>query len=534
MKTLPWKNILLLWLALAIITTSVPFVHWLRRPPGTVYTGYTYESVGDIFVYLNLIEQGKNGAVVFQDFFTSEKSQGGLFNPLFLVLGKTAAVFHLSPLVIWHIARVVLLFFFLFVLVKLVETLRLPSRTSWVAVLFVLCTGGVWLANSEAATFLSLLYSPMVTWSLTTTALVMLLLIRSPQKKPSIVTALLFILLGVLQAFIQPYVLILWLGLGSVFLAVEAFFFQRSLLNAVLTLAPLALGVILGYAGVTYEVMSSSVLSAWSHNAVVPPWAWYQVDLFFGALLPLALFGARKFRHRFIESSDRGIRMIFLWLLVAFVFSRSPYPYAYRLMLYVHLPLAVAAALGAVWLWDHTKKSYVARTALCFLFILAISDPLHHMQKNFTTKPGIPIFRYLQPEDVAATQWVRQHTPPDSVFLTAPAWDSLFATSAYRKVYVTEGWQTVDFMEKITQSLAVYAGHMSPDEFFHFLQQNGIRYVVLSAWERNAASIAAQHFAEPRNVLEYQFAFQPSAYPYLSLVYDHGTFQIYEVAERYK
>ncbi len=519
--------LVVVWMLVSILMLSVPFVHWARRPAGSVYTGNTYESVGDVFVYLNFIDQAAHGVWRFQNFFTPEPHQGILINPLLFILGVGSRVTHLSPLVWWHVGRTVLLFPLLVLLFVFARKLSNHVPRQWFLWSVVLASGAVWLIHAESSTFVAALYSPLQIWSLTSLVAVMLVLLRWYERGVRFWEGILLVVAGIVQATVQPYGLLLWAAIPGAFLALEAVRGQIRWRRAAGVFLPFALATFAGYAVVLYEVGSSPLLRIWSLQAAGTPWPWIAVGLSSLYLLPFAVLGLVAVRHRFLSSP--ALRLIGVWLVIAALLTRSPYPYAYRLMLFFHIPLALFVGYGLWALWQRTRRRYAWRVALLFACVPLISGNLYHLYANYTGRYPLAAYRYVPKAEAEALRWIRNSTPPTSLLLASPNWDTLLAQQAYRRVFVTEGWQTVGYWKRIQEALAVYGGQFDEDALRRFVQDNGVTHILLSDWERRAAEDVARRFLSARLARQYSYGFSPARYDFLQLVYDEGGVTIYEV-----
>lgn len=524
---MPWRFLVIVFLCVAVVTTSLPVIDWLRRPTGSSFTGYSYESVGDIFFYLTLIEQAKNGALLFRNFMTPETHDPVLLNPLFLALGWVARLLHLTPLMAWHVGRVVLVFPFFLILYRFLQQIGLNKRLTDISFLFVVFSGGVYLRNHEASTFLSLLFSPLSILSLTTTLLFFSLTLRHLRERWSTVRVLLLVALGVLQAVTHPYILTVWLLVPLVILFMRILRRPEKLGASVVKALPY---VVVGASSFLYFILyvaRAPVLVNWANGAVNLPWWPSQTLSFFGVLLPLAVVGFWKFRRALATNPMLGLLCI--WLVVNFILSRSPYLYAGRLMLTLHLPLAVFAAIGTMVIWERVKGRVSLIVAFVFMLSLALPDNLRHLQENVSATYTYNHFRYLSEADTRGFQWIRTHTPADAVILHAPSWDTLVAQQSYRQVFCTAGPITAHFPRGIFECLAIYAGLYDSERFLKVIQKVDVDYMIIADQDRQSGHAEADRFENPDYRVQYAFNFHPGMYQYLKQVYDQEGFQIYEV-----
>lgn len=531
--TTPRRFLIAVGLCLSIITTAVPVIAWLQRPAGTVYTGYSYESYGDIFVYLNFIEQAKNGAPLFTQYFVSVPHAPALFNPLFLVMGWTARLLHLPALVAWHLGRIALLWLFLWMLWKFLRRLSLTEGERHVAVLSVVATGAVYLNNRESATFLSLLSSPMAIASIILPLVYFLTVLRTLERGLSWRRAVMLLAIAALQATVQPYTMPFWAVLLLTLFFVEAMLRRRTTLRSVGLLLWCVLPIVMAYSAVVFVVLQSDALLTWSQNAVFRTWRWQHVVSALLPLLPLAAVGAWRFRSRL--ATHTPILLLVLWLPLALAFSQSPYPYASRTMLLAHLPLAMLAAIGGAALWRAQRARFAVRSLVLLLFVLSLSDNLHHLVANATQRfdqygnSFVRVFSHLTPDDQAALRWLRTETPKDAVILSAPVWDTLLAGVTHRYPYVTV--MSARKEQRFVEAWQIYAGQYDADQLRRFVAERSIGYITVSDRDRLSGWWEAKQSNLPIFAQQWPFAFDPSRYPFLELAFQQGTFAIYRVTD---
>ncbi|MFH1170968.1 MAG: hypothetical protein V1778_00285 [bacterium] len=522
--SIPWTFLLWVFLFLAVVTTLVPVIDWARRPSGGEFTGFSYESVGDTFVYLNLIEQAKNGASRFLDIYTSNPQQPAIFHPLFLLMGKSAAWLHLSPLVTWHLWRVVLIFPLLLVLWMFLYQFFASIRTKKLLLLAVLFLGLLVSTYGEASLFTSVLFSPKTVLTHTCTFLFFLAFLRLIERPRALWMATLFFL-AFLQAFNEPYVLFLW---GVVPIAYGFFEVLRDRRMWKSFLFPVILcegSVLLSVAALGWVVLHNPILAAWSLNAYGHPWKWGTLLLSFGPLIVPACVGGFFFRHDF--RSQQRLRFLLFWALGAAAVSLcTAYPFAYRLPPYLQPPLALLAALGIGTLWRRKRAAIAWQAVALALCGLGISDNTYHVAQNITGAYDRTGFRYLSSNEVAGIAWLRR-TSPTSVFLASPGWDTLLAGQANRRTFVTPGWQSPQTKEKVTVALDVYAGKMSPPDLSAMMEKNQVDYIVFSECEKLNGH---WHSAWENDVFDYDYHenFHAEQYPFLRTVYSNATMTIYQ------
>ena len=99
-----WRWVLI-WIVVALIVTSVPYlVGWLRSTPDRVFGGFAF-AIEDGYSYLAKMKQGADGLWLFQLPYTSEAHTPTIFYLFHLLLGKFSALTGLSAPLVYHLAR---------------------------------------------------------------------------------------------------------------------------------------------------------------------------------------------------------------------------------------------------------------------------------------------------------------------------------------------------------------------------------------------------------------------------------------------
>src|SRR5438128_2463150 len=99
------RDVWVLWLVLAIVTTLPYAIAALRAPEGTVFAG-ALSAYDDTFTYFAWMRQSADGHLLSCDLFTSEPQSCELFLPLWVALGWVARITRAPLALTFHSARV--------------------------------------------------------------------------------------------------------------------------------------------------------------------------------------------------------------------------------------------------------------------------------------------------------------------------------------------------------------------------------------------------------------------------------------------
>lgn len=525
---LNWATILATFLLSAVLTSIVPFAAWVHRPADSMYSGATYESVADIFYYLNLIDQARHGNILLHNFYNPlQAHEGGFFHPLFWTLGTFARLTGIPLLALWHVARIVAQFFLIIVLYQWISQVAHTENQRRITLLATLFLGSAFSLTYEGSLFLAMEFSPLVELTVLATLLFFTGFLKLMRQERRLFWSIFLPLLALLQAMSHPYVLIVWFTVtGAYFLArfflgsVEQSNFVRIILVLFLSAAA-AFGYL--YLGV-YQQTSVLQLAV---RVRITAWAWTDIVFFLLGSGPLALFGLWAYRQRLWKDPHALFHTV--WIFTLFALSISPYLYAGRLPFFLLVPLAFFASYGAQWLWKLGKNRVALRALVLIFIVIALSDNMRHVAVGVQGQFPLASFQYVDKATQRGLKWVREHTEQNATFLTSDNWDTLFAERAYRHVYTSAGGLTDDVSNRVQASLEIYGGNFPTRALYNFVQLSHIQYVVVSSLERQTGSMEAVRLHNASLAQSYHFRFQPSEYPFLSVVYDTDGFTVYHV-----
>ncbi|MBI3955360.1 hypothetical protein HY338_02865, partial [Candidatus Gottesmanbacteria bacterium] len=96
-----------------LLVINIPLaIMYLKAPTGTFFP-LIHQTHIDYYLYLSAIRESLQGAWMIPALFTSEPTQTSLLYVFFIFLGKVAYIFHLTPISVYHLARVISIEFIL-------------------------------------------------------------------------------------------------------------------------------------------------------------------------------------------------------------------------------------------------------------------------------------------------------------------------------------------------------------------------------------------------------------------------------------
>ena len=561
------------WGALALLCASLPYIYGaLTIPAGHVYTGLTY-NIDDVCVYLSWIRQAADGAVFQKNLFTTEPQTGDVINLLFLVLGNIARVTGLSPIVVYHIARIGFGALLLWAVAGLIRDTIASDRARRLAFLFVCFGAGIgWLWGGydpgrafaqpidlwqpEAITLLSLYYTPLF---LAASALIVVFVraaLRVEQVR-QIRAALPAAVAGFLLANFHTYDVVSVFAVWAVFRAFSDFTNRKidmrrwgGFLLALLATLPSLL-----YTYIT--LLRDPIFAGRETNTLTSSFQWVATG--FGLLLVLALVGLLERHSSTITGSSytstAAFRLLAIWAIVGLLLPYAPVGFQRKLIMGAHFPLCLLAGV-ALANWTARLSGDFPKIAAGFTVLLSIPSCILFLlqdQGRLKANVGSTAQRpYLTQNEAGAIQWLRQNTQPgESVLVSpdpashrrfpfqplAPFLSTYIPAIAGRPVYNGHWSETVHYGRKLGETLSFFRADTTDEQRKAFLEESGIHYILYA----NALADGPPTNADNNPLILGQGPYTPVAWfshdnanttpspTFLKLVYQNTEVTVYKV-----
>lgn len=458
--------------------------------------------------YLSKIEQGRDGAWLFELRHTPERHDGAGFNSFYLFLGHAARVTGLSSLVIFHLARVATSFFMYISLYQLGATiwvrlrprrlfftlLAVGSGLGWFLLLFDSNSLAIDMTVPEAFPFYSTYTNPHFPMSIACLALIASIYIivfrRGFEAAPSVENGGLgLMLLSVLLALIQPMALMPIGGALMVYLAVRAYI-TREFPNHELRWASMLLLPAIPFAIYDLAVFRfNDVMRVFNEQNNTPSPPPYLFLFGYGLLLIVAIPGLVRAVRRFERDGDQ---FMLIWIIVNTVGLYVPFNLQRRLALGLIIPLAYFAvrALEDYWFYKVSEKLRGAAmiTLIVFLvptnvFVLGI--PLFGAVVN--SDSGIDAGMLVESDYWEIIQWLGDHGGKDAVVLAAPNISLWIPGYTEQVVVYGHPFETIHAEKRLEQVEQWYRGQ-DCDTLFGDTQAFHIRYIIWGPQEQEIAA----------------------------------------------
>lgn len=529
----------------------------------------------DYNLYLSKIRQGKEGAWLATEKYTSESHAGSLSQILYIMLGRAWDWAHGQTPYVWlayHAARVLFAALFLFILWKITEWIfpTFPWQvTSWLLVV----TASTW-PKFETVNGLPRFGGYMPWWSV----------IDSLQRItfiPHVVfgqALLIFILWVIAGGFIKRDYPGNWIFLGIVGF-ILGIIFPPALLFVYGVIAVLTIGEIGGKlerAGktahdrwntwvrevvtgrVVFVVLSLTTFVYYATLFTQYPWkrlvefdvlhptkfSFLEYFLALGPTFPLGLLGiVVALIHRDTVSTKLRVFITWVaaWLVFIFVFSKIPQQSPTRFTEMVpHIPLGILTAYLFYWLrHSETVRGSFKKIQSLFSFgiwhmALVIPSVVialglgsmfsswlwqrdfvdHKLRSDLPLVPKGAEVMYPLENLFQAMNWLQVYTPRSSVVLSGQSTGNLIPVYSGNTVYVGHA-NTVGLEKKLLTVEQFYRGQMSNDQALSWVRKAGISYIVYGPEEMEMVGYTAKDLR--------------AFYPNLTTIYENARVRLYRV-----
>ncbi|MFH1170967.1 MAG: hypothetical protein V1778_00280 [bacterium] len=525
----------------ALLLSSLPYLFGpLLAGQHFTYLGMYPTGPGDTNVYFSFIRQAMQGKVLFENLHTGEPQHGTIFHPLWLILGWGAALFRLSPVLLFHVARAVLggiflLFFYYFLSFIFSDSRRrniafvLAAFSSGIGVFFsiglsiwdpisgmLLLPADQWITESN--TFLTLMHSPLFILAQLLLLVLFWLFLQEATIKNFFLVGGLFLLLVLLHPYDLLTIAIVLPSFILVRILRDPTFTPEALRRALKRLVLLAVCAVPPILAYLVAARSEVAIGGWMKRNITMSPPIHSYLLGYGLLLAFAVAGFVALR----KSRSPFHLFLLTWVVVSGLLLYIPMQFNRRMSNGLHVPIVILAAVGIdlLWRWVRTilPRREMLRTAVRASFLWVVGIGLFFTTITLTANaiswewnPAESI--YYLPRGVAdGMDWLGSHADPQAVILSHAYNGNIFPARTGLRVYIGHGHQTVDYETK---------QHLVNTWFFrtdrddaakeHFLNSNNIAYLFFSHLEDALGT------------------YQPSEKPYLEAVYTNSNVTIYHV-----
>jgi hypothetical protein len=474
---------------------------------------------------LSRIYQGTEGAWMVRFLHTPQPHDGALFNPLYSFLGHISWITSLSPVVIFHVARVGAALFMYMALYQLAASIWMRVRSRRIFfVLAALGSGFGWLLSPltanpdyldliapQAFPFYSTLVNvhyPLAIACLALIASVIVVVFRPGETEDPHVNN------GGLVIFIAGLILVLIYPLAFVTMAtallicIIMFWYRKKRITDrefrwLLWFGVPGLPLLVYYGAVLAH--NPVVAAIWrQQNSALPPSPLVFV-LSLGLLIFIALPGFRRALRHFELDGDQ---FMLLWFIVIILLVYLPIGIQQRFLLGIMIPLAYFATRSIEDFWfNRLNRPWRWRLIVAILPLLAASHlfvlylPLQPISRgSFGSAAGL----LLQRDYLETFNWLRDHTRPGDVILASPAASVWLPAWTGARVVYGHPQETANAAAMLRAVLSYYQADDTPEDCAAALSQifsdNGefrVRFVLVGPQERQIGEAACADLLTP-------------------------------------
>lgn len=498
----------------------------LSQNSSSHFTGVLPYAPGDYLIYYNFIEQSRQGTFFFSDFFTSEPHVGVYFSPFWMILGKIAHILSLSNQAIYEISKI---FFGIigitatFLFIKRIFTHR---KLVYFATITAIFSGGItpfigpyinWIVKTvtenqalfypidsyAAEVFLVTLFAHSGLFALSFTLFITTLWIFVSKKQSKLRSNALVIFPFIL-GFIHTYDLIPLCTTALLFIVYKKT--QRRLIsNDIRKYIYMLIGAVppVLYLGTLFII--DPVLNGWSSQNSVEMRLLFPTLAGFGLLIPLSIFGMHK---AFTEKNEKLIALS-LWAISALILSFSPLPFQRKIIQGISFPLGILSAASVYYFFQSSKKisndiiSYCIQGVLITgtIITLFLSQAYSVIYEVYDYSHAVPPY-FISTETKEALEFLKNNTNTSDIILASPIHSQYIPGLYYRKSYVADEHQTLDYARK-KKEFIVFTQYQNNTEWKkEFLQKNNISYFYYDKLQKKPRDISFENVPYLKNIFE--------------------------------
>jgi hypothetical protein len=502
-------------ISLATLLSNVPYlIAWTMPEAGAEFGGFLLNPV-DGFSYLAKMGQGGSGAFEFTLPYAAEPGPGAALFVFHLALGWLAYAIGASPLLIYHLARVVgtiLMFSAAHLLYARAFETRAAGRWAFVLVLFgsglgwlgaLLGLPSIDLHVPEAVPFLTAYTNAH--FPIASAAMLLVISLVAFDDLFSRLKIPLAFAAGFLLGITQPFT-ILSIGIALIgWILVE----NRTQLSSIPRTRRLhiSLTVFAGAAPILlYDYLSTRVsaeLSAWAAQNATPTPGLPAVLLGYGVVLPLVVVALWRRRD---EAWGPATRLLLIWAVSGALLLYAPIALQRRFALGLFFPLAGLAAVGI-----ESLRVSVRNRRLLLALALALSLPSHVfvIAAGMTTVAQQDQTLTLLAGERTTYQWIDQNTPPYALILAGPIAGNRIPAFSSARVLYGHPFETPNAPANEQLVAELFSWTANASKGVDRLRSIGVDYVVYGPEERGLGS--------------------PSWLAELQLVFEQLQYQVFQV-----
>ncbi|MBI2863999.1 MAG: hypothetical protein HYX94_05505 [Chloroflexi bacterium] len=518
-----WRRLVVVAVCALLVagSTLLPYLYaYVVAPAGTQFGGILVNPQ-DGYSYLAKMQEGAREQWDFRLPYTSEDHEGVFVFTFYLALGRLSSTLGLPLVVTYHLARVLFGAFLLVTIFYVALSLFRHAGRAWACfAIAALSSGFGWLTSlfghlpsdmmvPESVTYAAIFANPHFPLGIGLLVIALFAMLKAIEQQ-KVRFAIIAGLLGLVQTFIQPFLIVTIFAVTVVWL-LGRWLAQRCIDWREVGYLGLLVGLTLpGLANDYVALYMNPILREWSSQNLTPSPPPYDYLLGYGLLAALAALGvAQLWRSRkplFVSPAAR--QLLLVWVFVTPFLLYVPFGLQRRLITGFHVDLALLAVIGFYGFvaTRNTRKGLLAVLVVAMvpsnLFLatfLAVRDGSH------------PYPLYLTEGEASAIRWLSENSSHRDTVLALDTTGNIIPALAGNRVFYGHPFETVRAEEKMDLLGEFFAGGMDPEEERQFLLKYGIALVYYGRSERELRP------------------YDPAARQYLRSVFENGDVAIFRV-----
>lgn len=532
---------LLLAGSLTLLVASLPYlIGYVAATPEAIFNGFPLDPE-DSYSHLAKMQQGLSGTWRYQLLFTPEDHPGVYLNTFYVALGHFSRLTGPSLVTTYHLARLLTGILLLGTAYRFISDFLMDRAQRRVAFLLLVSSSGLgWLLIAVTGSFTPGGLTPMDFWLMDAYTLLtlmtfphmilaltlLLLLFRHTLifwEKGGLghlcggfALALGLTVIHPFSPLLYGVVLVAYYGLlvaarGFDVSAARQDYHVASLskgaqpnascpadstksggptpaqwrpMVSLAGLGLLPLPLVVYYAN---ALRSDPVFASWSAQNVTPSPPIVYTLLGYGLLTVLAVPGGIYLWRR----GGRG-RFLVLWMVAALILMYLPFKFQRRMFEGLHVPVSIVATAGLyAWLrpwlacsrlarWLAARRYPTPRLLAVITFLLVAFAAMSNLY--FLAALGAAAFErspqlYYSPDEVAAIEWLGQHTSSQATVLSSYEVGGLIPARIGQRVYWGHWCETAFLSRKQADAAAIFAADTAQATRRALLEQYGIAYL---------------------------------------------------------
>lgn len=503
-----------------LIISILPYWYGYHiTPAGKEFMGIHGINENDTYTYLSWIQQAREGHFLFKNLYTAEAQPLLLLNPIFLIIGFFAFFTHVSNIIAYHAARILVSAGFLVMLYIFISkfftrpahrllTFAVITTSSGLGIIFGSYSTDWWAP--ETITFLNIYESVLNTFSLAL-ILTIFIIVISKFKNWNLLAVAIAALCMNLLILTHTYDFIFTAGIIGLYCLLRAYTEKNTdYIRNIVYLILFSFPAILWQA---YVLVKNTSFALWatlqSHVPAAPP-ALYVFG--YGLLI---VFGIMGMIYAWRQKNSK-FTFLYIWVFVSTALLYLPFlsNFQRKFTEGLHIPIAILASLGIIWVVNYLggiKQYKKILLSVAIVLVLSLTNFAVIGRDLQLYKNGQPIY-YINQRELDSVKWLKNNTSPDAVILGADRMGNLIPGIIGRSVYMGNNMLTSNYNNKHeTLQKILERSDLKLGTFSSFLATSGIDYILVDS---QMLAINKVKF---------------DIYPFLSLVYENTNSKIYKV-----